>query len=176
MSWEWIRSEIIRKTGEKCKINEIWSIVFTLCGAVAGYVGWRKKGGNRNIRNQRWIYWYGVYIYFGKSFYSKSDQRLSGRKREESYSFFIWTGNDEENRGRIKRWEIWSCIFFLCGRGRWTWIYSGWSGRTGFDHTKGPSIGSKGRNRSSGYNWIWLRIFYKEQWIKASDRQLFFKD
>ena len=27
-------------------------------------------------------------------------------KREESYSFFIWTGNDEENRGRIKRWEI----------------------------------------------------------------------
>ena len=25
--------------GEKCKINEIWSVVFTLCGAVAGYVG-----------------------------------------------------------------------------------------------------------------------------------------
>ena len=25
---------------------------------------------------------------------------------ETSYSFFIWTGNDEENRGRIKRWEI----------------------------------------------------------------------
>ena len=25
-----------------------------------------------------------------------------GRKREESYSIFIWTGNDEENRGRIK--------------------------------------------------------------------------
>lgn len=27
-------------------------------------------------------------------------------EKEESYSFFIWTGNDEENRGRIKRWEI----------------------------------------------------------------------
>ena len=47
------------------------------------------------------------YIFtLGSHFIPNSDQRLSGRKREESYSFFIWTGNDEENRGRIKRWEI----------------------------------------------------------------------
>ena len=34
-----LESELGVKTGEKCKINEIRSIVFTLCGAVAGYVG-----------------------------------------------------------------------------------------------------------------------------------------
>ena len=31
--------KLFEKQGEKCKINEIWSIVFALCGAVPGYVG-----------------------------------------------------------------------------------------------------------------------------------------
>ena len=37
-----------------------------------------------------------AYLYFGKSFYSKSDQRLSGRKREESYSFSFGQGTTKK--------------------------------------------------------------------------------
>ena len=96
----------LKNRGRNAKLGESWSIVFTLCGEVAGYVDEGKRVVTETSEPAVDLLIWGISLLWGSHFYSKSDQRLSGRKREESYSFSFGQERQKKIVEELKRWEI----------------------------------------------------------------------